>query len=326
MIDSDGAPESTPRSLGLLLTDGFALMSYAAVVEPFRAANVLAGQTLYRWTHVSPDGAPVRASNGASIVADERVGRAEDYDAVFAFAAGDPGRFVDAATFAWLRELARRQVVLAGISGGPFLLARAGLLDGYRATIHWDHRAALREEFPLLEIDAGLYVIDRRRVTCAGGTAGLDLAIEMIKREQGHSLALRVGEWFIRGGFRSADEPQRMSLRERYGLSDDRLLKVLAHMEASVEEPAPRSSLASIAGMSLRQLERLFLRDLAAGVADTYLTIRLDQAGHLVRTTGLSITAIALQCGFRSSSHFSRAFKQRFGRAPGEARRRAAAP
>lgn len=302
--------------LALLLIDGFALMSYAAIIEPYRAANVLAGQMLYRWVHVSVDGDPVRASNGALIAADQQVGEPIDCTTLFIFAAGDPAAFADAATFAWLRRLAARRVTVAGISGGPYLVARAGLLDGHRATIHWDHRAGFVEDFPAVTIDTGLYVIDRRRVTCAGGSAGLDLAIDLIERDHGHALAHRVSEWFIRTERRAADRPQRLSLRERYGNADDRLLRVLAQMEAAVEEPMTRRELASVAGVSLRQLERLFADRLGRTIDAVYLGIRIDQARLLLTQTGLSVTAVALACGFRSSSGFSRAFAAATGRSP----------
>ncbi|HEX4199604.1 MAG TPA: GlxA family transcriptional regulator [Caulobacteraceae bacterium] len=313
-----------PRILGLLLIDGFALMSYASIVEPYRAANVLAGEELYRWVHVSIDGRPVRASNGAGIAADLAVGRPLACDTLFVFAAGDPASFRDAATFAWLRGLARRGATLAGVSGGPFLLANAGLLDGHRATIHWDHRPAFAEAFDEIAIEPSLYVIDRRRVTCAGGASGLDLAIELIEREQGHALASRVGDWFIHTEARAADQPQRASLRERYGVANDRVLKVLSRMEASVEEPETRAALARIAGVSLRQLERLFVAHVGESVNDCYRRIRLDQAAQLLRKTGQSATSVAIACGFRSSSHFSRAYKARYGVSPARDRRQTA--
>jgi transcriptional regulator GlxA family with amidase domain len=303
-------------TFGLLLIDGFALMSYASVIEPFRAANALAGRELYRWTHVSVDGRQVRASNGASILADHAVGAPIKCDTLFVFAAGDPAGFSDSRTFAWLRRLARLNVRLAGVSGGPFLLARAGLLDGYRATIHWDHQPAFLEAFPTLAIDPGLYVIDRRRLTCAGGTAGLDLAIELIEREHGHTLSAQVSEWFIRTDPRPADKSQRLSLRERVGINNDRVLRVLAEMEANLEEPAALKDLAKRAGVSLRQLERLFSAHLNVTVSECYLRIRLEKAAELLRKTGSSVTTIATACGFQSSSHFSRTFKARYGTPP----------
>jgi len=304
------------RTLGLLLVDGFALMSYASIIEPYRAANMLAGRPLYRWTHISTGGDASHASNGAMIVADQTIGQPLDCDTLFVVAGGDPERFTDQRTFAWLREIAGRGAVLAGISAAPYLLARAGLLDGYRCTVHWEHRAAFVEAFPMATLETGLYAIDRRRLTCAGGMAGMDLALELIEREHGHGLAAKVSDWFIRSEPRAANRPQRLSLRDRYGISNDRLLKVLAHMEACVEDPTDRADLARIAGVSVRQLERLFDRHLGTTVGESYMRIRLSQAEQLLRTTGISTTVIGISCGFKSSSHFSRSYKQRFGRSP----------
>ncbi|WP_235536398.1 MULTISPECIES: GlxA family transcriptional regulator [unclassified Sphingomonas] len=301
-----------------MLIDGFALMSYASVVEAYRAANVLAGQTLYRWTHISTTPGPCHASNGAVILSDQTVGDPVECDTLFVFAGGDPTRFRESRTFAWLRRMASRGMVIAGISAGPFILARAGLLEGYQATIHWEHRAAFLEEFPTSSLQSGLYVIDRRRLTCAGGMAGMDLAIELIEREQGHALATQVSDWFIRNEARTADQPQRLSLRERFGVGNDRVLKALAWMEAHVEEPASRDDLARIAGVSVRQLERLFQLHLSDKVATTYLAIRLAKAEQLLRSTSLSVTGVALSCGFKTASHFSRSFSAAFGRPPSQ--------
>jgi transcriptional regulator GlxA family with amidase domain len=316
-------PQAPARTLGLLLIDGFALMSYASVVEPFRAANSLAGRELYRWVHVAVGAPSAVASNGAAILADRRVGEALACDLLFVFAGGDPRRFDDPRTFAWLRQQALAGAAVAGVSGGPYVLAKAGLLEGHRATIHWEHADAFREDFPLLELASGLYVIDRRRMTCAGGVAGLDLAVELIEREHGAALANRVSEWFIRTEPRGAERPQRLSLRERYGVRHDPLLKALAEMEAAVEAPRSREALARTAGISVRQLERLFRDQLGATIGETYLRIRLEQAERMLRTTGLSVTAVAVACGFSSASHFSRVFRQAYGEAPRERARRA---
>ena len=310
------------RTLGLLMVDGFALMSYASVIEPYRAANVLAGRDLYRWIHISTGGSAVKASNGASFLAEQTVEQPLDCDVLFVFAGGDPSLFEDHRTLSWLRRIARTKVVLVGVSGGPFLLARAGLLDGYRATIHWEHRAALLERYPMVAVEPGLYVVDRRRVTCAGGTAGLDLAIELIERDQGHELAVRVSDWFIRTEARSATGPQRLSLRDRYQLSNDRVLKALAQMESSVEDPLPRADLANIAGVSVRQLERLFSAHLGETIEQSYKRIRLQQADQLLRTTGMTVLDVAIACGFPSGSQFSRSFKSLFGVSPTGSRAR----
>ena len=198
MSISDNSQRDDARSIGFLLTDGFALMSYASIVEPFRAANRLSGKELYSWTNLSVRGGYVSASAETAILTRGIQDLGAQPDIVFVFAAGDPAQFRDRDCFAWLRATARRGTMIAGVSGGPYLLARAGLLTGYRATIHWEHAETLLEEFPGLHLEAGLYVIDRDRVSCAGGTAGLDLAIDLIGRDHGDALARQVADWFIR--------------------------------------------------------------------------------------------------------------------------------
>ena len=309
------------RTLGLLLVDGFALMSYAALIEPYRAANMLAGRTIYRWRHISLDGKPAHASNGAMIVADQAIGGPISCDILFLFAGGDPERFVDLSAFAWLRQIAAGGVTIAGISAGPYLMARAELLAGYRATVHWDHQAAFADRFPMVTLDSGLYVIDRRRISCAGGLAGMDLALELIEREHGHALAAEVSDWFIRTEQRGADRPQRLSLRDRFGVTSDRVLKALVCMETNIEEPISRGDLARIGGISLRHLERLFAYHLGETVKSRYLHIRLSLARQLLRTTQLSLTTVGIACGFKSSSHFSRCYKKQNGHSPSEVRR-----
>src|SRR5919109_3309491 len=153
-----------PVTVGFILIPGFALMSYAAAVEPLRAANFLSGKTLYRWWHASPGKGPVAASNGVAVIPDVRPGSDSRADMVFVCAGGNPATFDDRATFAWLRSLARSGVTIGGISGGPYILAKAGLLDGRRATLHWEHAAAFHEAFPEVEVVPSLFVIDSDRI------------------------------------------------------------------------------------------------------------------------------------------------------------------
>lgn len=312
---------SQPQVVGILLIEGFALMSYASIVEPYRAANALAKRPLYRWLHVSADGRPVRASNGAIISSDQSLKEKLTCDTLFVIAGGNPADFSDAKTLAWLRRQAARNITLAGVSGGPFILAMAGLLDDHRMTIHWDHWHAFVEAFPLHQVESRLYVIDRKRVTCAGGIAGLDLTIELIEREQGHALASQVSEWLIGAKPRAAEAPQRQSLRDRYRVNDDRLIKVLAEMEAAVERVKSREDLARAVNLSPRQLERLFVNALGRTLHHTYLDIRLQQADDLLRKTSMPVTTVAISCGFRSSSHFSKAYAKRFAQPPSARRK-----
>jgi transcriptional regulator GlxA family with amidase domain len=304
------------RAIGFLLLPDFAMMSYASACEPLRAANRLAGRTLYRWRHFGPDGDPVRASNGLVIVPDGAVGEDAEVERLFVFAGGNPAAFDHAPTAAWLRALARRGVAIAGISGGPFMLARAGLLDDRRATVHWEHEPAFAEVFPGIRTTGALFEIDGDRITCAGGLGAFDLMLELISRDHGPRLAAAVGDWFLTGQRRRGDSPQRLAAGARMAVANPRLARVLTRMEETVFEPLDRAALARIAGVGLRQLENLFVMHLGTGIAGHAMGLRLERAGRLGHQSELSMIAVAQACGFESAGHFSRRYRARFGLTP----------
>jgi transcriptional regulator GlxA family with amidase domain len=307
--------------VGFLLLPDFALMSYASAVEPLRAANRLAGRDLYAWRHISLDGEAATASNGASIRADHPIGEAIDLDVLFVCAGGNPARFENRAAYRWLRTLAHKGVAIGGVSGGAYLLARAGLLDGYRATIHWEHLPAFSEEFPHLAMERSLFVIDRDRLTCAGGIAALDLMHALIERDHGHDLAAAVSEWYLHTEVRLGSGPQRMALHERFGVSNPKLLRALSEIERRLEEPPTTRELAALAGTSVRQLERLFALHLKTTIGAHGLRVRLARAQTLLRQTSKPILEIAVMCGFASASHFSRTYREAHGHPPKAERR-----
>jgi transcriptional regulator GlxA family with amidase domain len=305
-----------PNRIGFLLLPGFAMVAYACAMEPYRAANDLAEDYLYTWRHISPDGRPVTASSGVAILPDQGTDRPSDVDRLLVCAGGIPTAFDDPGTFAWLRSEAARGVRLGGVSAGAEVLARAGLLGGYRCTTHWEYLPAMRERYPKLMITRSLYELDRERCTCAGGTAALDMALALIEAECGRPLAHAIAEWFLHTRPRAADEPQRMSLRERYEVGHSGLLRVLARMEEQLEEPVSRAALAQFSGVSLRSLERLFRAHLGRSIGSHYTALRLEHARRLLRQTSLSVTETALACGFATAEHFSRTYRTRFGVAP----------
>jgi len=242
---SEWAQQESPQTVGFLLVPGFALMSYAAAIEPLRAANLISGQELYRWWHAAPGGKPVTASNGVAIIPDGGTGADRDADMVFVCAGGNPATFDDRSVFAWLRRLARKGVTIGGISGGPYILAKAGLLGKHRATLHWEHLPAFREAFPDITVMSSLFEIDGTRITCSGGISALDMMVALIERDHGRQLAASVGDWFLHTHIREGMRPQRMDLRYRLGVADEKLLGVLRAMETSIETPQPRAALAS---------------------------------------------------------------------------------
>lgn len=300
----------------LLLVPGFALMSYAAALEPLRAANTLAKRDLYRWRHVSIDGQPVAASNGLEFAVDGGLDPREDAGMVLVCAGGNPAAYEEAAAFAWLRAMASRGAVIGGVSGGPYILAKAGLLDGRRATVHWEHAPSFREAFPAVQLVASLYAIDGRRMTSAGGVAALDMMHAVIAAAHGPGLARAVSDWFLQAHVRPGSGDQRLGPRARLGIVNRKLEAVVEKMEAALETPLPRAVLAASAGLSLRQLDRLFQAHLDTSVERFYLGLRLDRARDLLRQTSLPVTEVGLATGFASASHFSRSYRDRFGVSP----------
>jgi transcriptional regulator GlxA family with amidase domain len=228
----------------------------------------------------------------------------------------------DRRTFAWLRTLARHGTILGGIGTAAYLLARAGVLDGHRCTIHWEDLESFTQEFPELEVTSGLFEIDGARMTCAGGTAALDMVLSLIAARHGHHLAGAIAEQFIQHQVRAGGDHQRMNLQSRMGVSDARLLAAIAAMESNVEEPLSLESLCAASGVSIRHLQRLFHTQLGQSPLDFYRALRLRQARQMLLHGSVSILDVAVATGFVSSSHFTRRYRELFGLTPREERRR----
>ncbi len=306
----------TPMRIGILPIADFAVMSYAATVEPLRAANLLAGRTLYEVVHIGVGGGPVRSSGAAVIPPDAQVGDALRLDILFVIAGGDVGGYAEPALYRWLARLSREGAALGGVSGGPVILARAGLMAGRRMTLHWEYAEALAEVSPDLAVERTLYVIDRDRMTCAGGTAPLDMMHALIARQHGASFARQVSDWFMHTEIRPPVGPQRGGLAERVGTHTPAILDAVEVMESHIADPLDLGQLAQVAGVSPRQLNRLFTEQLEQPAMRYYRVLRLARAQSLLRNSALPLTQIALATGFANSSHFSRSYAAQFGHAP----------
>lgn len=322
IMDKSSPENDRPYRIGIFAVPGFALMSYAATTEPFRAANLLGGRVLYEVVNIGVEAEPVRSSGAGAVVAQARIGDPLVLDYLFVVAGGDPLGYRDRRVFGWLRRMARNGVILGGVSGGPAILARAGLMAGRRMTVHWEHAEALAEMEPGLLLERTLYVIDRDRMTCAGGTAPLDLMHMLILQHHGASFARLVSDWFMHTETRPAMGPQRGGLSERLGVTNRAVLDAVRAMEANLAEPVRLADLARIVGISQRQLGRLFAAYLGHGVMEHYAALRLEKAASLLRNSSLSMTEIALATGFSSASHFSRNFAAAHGQPPSVFRRR----
>lgn len=309
-----------PRRFAFLLMPGHALMSTAAAIEPLRAANLLMARPVYDLTFVSAAGGPVASSAGSSFDTRPLAEAGAGFDIAFVVAGGDPLSQPTPAADGWLRRLAARGVALGGISGGAALLARAGLLEGRRFTVHWNHEAALRALSDRLLIERRLYVIDRDRYTCAGGVAPVDMMHAIITADHGAGFARRVSDWFIHTHVRDPDEPQKSGAAERFGTRHPVVLATLALMESHLADPLTLAQLALLAGVSPRHLNRLFLAETGRPAGQVYLHLRLDKADELLRDTGLKIAEVGTLTGFPNPAHFARAMRAHTGHSPRQRR------
>jgi transcriptional regulator GlxA family with amidase domain len=312
--------DHAPQVIGLLLIPDFALMSYACVVEPLRAANLMAGRELYRWVHIAARGKSVTASCGAVVPCGATIRDVHKLDLLLVCAGGEPAAFADRATFAWLRRLAVNGTRVGGVSGGPFILAKAGIMDGIQMTIHWRHAQAVREAHPNVLMTRSLFTIDRNRLTCAGGTAPLDMMHALIAERHGADLARRVSDWFLHTEIRSAKGAQRASAIERYGVHSTSLIAALELMERHSAKPLRRSEVARRIGISTRQLDRLFAGKLKRSFQKHYRAIRLERSRELLHQSSATVTEIAVACGFANASHFTRVYRNCYGTTPSRSR------
>lgn len=314
--------DQTPtRRVGILVFPGFALMSFAATVEPFRAANLLAGRRLYDLTYFSSGTDIVQSSTAAGVTCSRLDNSIPKLDYLFVVAGGDPTRAHDPKTFSWIRRLATSKTKIGGVSGGPVILARAGVMAGRRMTVHWEHALTLKELDPELLLERSIYVMDRDRLTCAGGIAALDMVHSMITEHHGSAFADRVSDWFLHTEIRPGFGPQRGGIAQRLGINNASVIDAVRVMEDRIAEPLGLPEIASIVGLSARQLNRLFQTHLGSSAIAYYETIRLSAARALLRHSSLSVTDIAHATGYASLPHFSARFTRASGETPSSYRK-----
>ncbi|WP_370204826.1 GlxA family transcriptional regulator [Pararhodobacter marinus] len=310
------------RRIAFLLIDGHALLSTASALEPLRAANLFSDGQAFEVTLLSRNGGATLSSVGASFPTRPYREVALDFDLIFVAAGGDPARVSDPALFAWLRQADRQGIALGGISGGAVILAKAGLLDQRRFTVHWHHY----EDFEALGgawlLERRLFVIDRDRYTCAGGAAPLDMMHAIIARTHGTAFAQRISDWFIQTEIRSPEAPQTASIAARYGALPGPVTAALELMESHIADPLSHDQLAALAGLSARQLQRQFNASLGRSVMAEYRRIRLETARDLIVSTRLPLSEIALMTGFARQANFTEAFRAQFGAPPSSLRAR----
>lgn len=306
---------------GFLATPGFSLIAYSAAIDMLRMANHLQGTKLYTWDTLTPEDGCVNSSNGLEINPDRRLQDVDNFEILFVCGGTNTPDAWSESIGQWLRQLDNKGVKLGSLCAGTYILAKAGLLDGYRCTIHWENLASTREEFPLLHLSDDIYEIDRDRYTCAGGTASIDMMHHIVSLHYGRQLATAIIERFMVDYIRDSTDRQSMPIHQKIGVNQPKLTDVVVLMEANIEEPLTIDELSDFVKMSRRQLERLFKKHLSLSPSQYYFGLRLRYARRLLLRTERSIKEISKVCGFASAPHFSKSYKDMFGLPPRDERR-----
>lgn len=315
VVNVEHAPER-PKRFVFVLLENFTLLSFASALECLRIANRMADRPLYSWILIGEGGGEANCSAGTAFRLDDDLIETQRDDVILVCGGIDIQKATTKKLLGWLRREARKGVAIGGLCTAAWALARAGLLDGRRATIHWENADSFAEEFDEVDLTKSVFVIDGNRMTTAGGTSSIDLMLKIIADDHGEELANAVADQQIYSSIRTDQDTQRLSVPTRIGVRHPKLARVIQMMEQNIEEPISPSILARDVGMSTRQLERLFRRYLNRSPKRYYMELRLQKARNLLMQTDMSVINVALACGFASPSHFSKCYRAHYNTTP----------
>ncbi|MBV7393943.1 GlxA family transcriptional regulator [Mameliella sediminis] len=308
-------PQNATRHVAVLLFPRFSNLCLANAVEPLRAANALSRKPLYSWQYIGLTRETLTSSSGLPVAPEETLARHPGGDYLMLLPSYDTEHLTTPDTLRALRAARRRFDTLVGLDMGSWLLAAAGLLDGRRATLHWDELDRFAETFPEVEALPDRVVQDGDILSCGGGTTALELMLNLVGQHHGPLLRLETGALFMHG-----ERPEPKDLPPR--LTDDQLVEAaVSIMRRHVEAPLPVAAVARRLQVTPRALERRFRDVLGRGPGATYRALRLNAARRLVEQTRLSISEIATRCGYEDASALTRAFRTAFGETPRDLRK-----
>lgn len=313
------APSGQPLDIAVLVLPRASILEVASVLDPLRNANRHLGREGFRWRVVSPDGGPVPLTCGIELPSGGGLAAAEDADVLIVIAGYSQAEVATRFLIAGIRRMAGRFRAIGGVDAGPWVLARAGLLDGHRATVHWEDLEDFATAYPSVEVVPDRFVLSGNRFTAGGAVPAADLMLHLIGSRCGAGVAGQVADSFLYDARADGTRPQRPGLLP--GARDPRLSAALRAMSQRLDDPLPLADVARAQGIGLRRLEQMFRDGLGQGPGAAYLELRLQAARRMMADTAHPIQDIALRCGFSDRSAFSRAFRRRFGLAPRAARR-----
>tara|TARA_B100001989_G_scaffold28015_1_gene16723 strand:- start:1392 stop:2396 length:1005 start_codon:yes stop_codon:yes gene_type:complete len=306
----------SPRRFVFVLIENFTLLSFSSALDALRIANRMSGKKLYDWIFIGENEEFVSCSAGTQFKLDNSLIELHRDDTILLCGGTSIQESTTRKLIGWLRREARRGLIIGGLCTAAYPMAKAGLLDEKKATIHWENQDSFAEEFLEVELTKTVFVCDGNRYTTAGGTSSIDLLLKIIADEHGEELANAVADQMIYSSIRTDQDTQRLSVPTRIGVRHPKLSKVIQMMEINIEEPISPSILAKDVGMSTRQLERLFRRYLDRSPKRYYMELRLQKARNLLMQTDMSVINVALACGFASPSHFSKCYRAHYDTTP----------
>jgi transcriptional regulator GlxA family with amidase domain len=317
------SPSEEVLDVGVLVLPGISMMSLATVLDPLRAANRVSDRPRFRWRLASADGRPVTTTCGIAVAVDERFETGVRTQMLVLVAGFDVHRHARRPFMAHIAAAARAADLVLAVEAGSWLLARAGLLDGVRATTHWEDLEDFAARHPRVRVCPDRYVVDGRWVSAGSASPTFDFLLHLIRRRCGQRTALEVASVFGYDESHLASDAQSPQALRLLDEQEPRLVRAIRVMQQCLDAPVPMSEVARRAGTTRRTLEKLFAARIGESPGRYFLELRLATARRLVLDTGLPLAEVALRTGFASASVFSRAFRRRFGAAPSRLRRAA---
>lgn len=310
-------PDPGPtHSYAFILVPGFTLLAFASAVEPLRIANQLSQQPLYRWRLMSETGEAVVSSSGIPVGVDGPIALQDKATRLFVCAGNPQMAAAEPAVVAAVQRHHRFGGSVGGICTGAVALAKAGLVEGRRFTLHWENQPGFVETFPNLLPSVNRFEADGPVLTCGGGAASTDMMLSIIAEDHGGAFAAMVSEMCLRTVMPGVNAEQRSSTAALMSSRNPVLVATVTLMNRHLDEPLSMDELAAAAGYSRRHLERLFREAVGKTPGEFYRGLRLDRGRNLLSTTDLTLMEVAMACGFSTVSHFSKSFRARFGVAP----------
>ncbi|WP_420549510.1 GlxA family transcriptional regulator [Curvivirga sp.] len=306
-----------PKKFSFLLLPDFTLLSYVSAIEVLRQVNKVMGADTVEWQALSLDGNPVRSSNGMLMPVDGMISETNYVPWLCVCSEDLVPETKSSKLYSYLNMLDRFGAIVGGCGSATYILARSGLLRDKSSTIHWEYLNSMQEEFPELDLTLDLHIIHDRRFTCSGGAAVLDLMMTYCEKYFGTEVSDEIRcQLLINQSLEDRQYYQRSTLVSRSARYHPTLVKAIQLIEDNMEAPLTRKELADECGASIRNIERLFQRAFKMGPAAYYVDVRLKRSRNLLLNTAMPISEIALACGFRSASHFSKRFRDKFGLTP----------